>query len=238
MGLDDVAAFDPDQKIIEHRTGPRDGRLVSMTGRRFVETLASDAPAPGGGSIAAMAGCYAASLSAMVAALTHGKKGCEAVASEMEQVAIEGHALKEQLLAAVDADTAAFDAVMAALKLPKGSDDEKVARDTAIEQASKAATLVPLGTLRACLRPAELARAVADRGNQNSLSDAGVAALMAAAGARGALYNVLINLPGVKDRDFRVATAAEARALQQQVQAVSDEVARLVDERLARNLES
>ncbi|MFH1808458.1 MAG: glutamate formimidoyltransferase [Pseudomonadota bacterium] len=236
MGLDDVATFDPDQKIIEHRTGARDGRLVSMTGRHFAETLASDAPAPGGGSVAALAGCHAASLVAMVASLTHGKKGYEAVASEMETIAVEGHALKESLLAAVDADTAAFDAVMAAMKLPKSSDGEKKARDLALEQANKWATLVPLSTLRQCLRPAELARAVADKGNPNSLSDAGVAALMAAAGARGALYNVLINLPGVKDPSFRSTTASEARALYQQVQRTCDEVAIVVEERLAKSL--
>ena len=236
MGLDEVAPFNPAEKIIEYAIGARYARLASLPAHAFVEELASDAPAPGGGSVAALAGTYSAALSAMVAALTHGKKGYETAFDEMEQVGAEAHQLKEVLFGAVDADAAAFDAVMAAMRLPKKTDEDKAHRAAAMEVANQAATRVPLETLRQSLRPLELAYAVAEKGNQNSLSDGGVAALMGRAAAEGAYYNVLINLPSVEDRGFREETKREADALLEQAHALADRVRELVLQRLEAGL--
>lgn len=236
MGLSDVVKFDAAEKIIEHRIQHGPGRLVAMTGGAFLKELASDSPAPGGGSVAALAGSYSAALSAMVAALTHGKKGYEAAFDEMERIGSEAHALKDPQLAAVDADASAFDAVMAAMRLPKATPDEKARRQVAMLEANKNATQVPLTTLRNCIRPLELAAAVAERGNQNSLSDSGVAALMGRAAAEGAYYNVLINLPSVDDAAFKTQVQCEADQLLARAQALADQVRTLVLERLRSKL--
>ena len=198
LGLDDVAPFDMDQKVIEYRVGAS-GRLVSMDLRAFAEELASASPAPGGGSVSALGGGLAAALVAMVASLTFGKKGYAEHNDRMEAIAKDAHALKEQLLAAVDADTDAFNLVMSCLALPKKGERERERRSQALDAANKAATEVPLGVLERLPGLLELATEVALAGNQNSLSDAGVAGLMARAGARGAYYNVLINLGGGDD---------------------------------------
>jgi len=221
LGLSEVAPFEPEQKIIEHRVAGA-APLASLTVSRFDDVLASDAPAPGGGSVAALAASMAAALSAMVAALTFGKKGYTEHDAEMEQAGIRAHALKDRLLRAMDDDTAAFDRVMAAFRLPKGTDEEKAARQAAIEEANKGATLIPLFVLEACPDLLELVNVVQERGNQSSLSDAGVGGLMARAGAQGAYYNVMINLKGIEDR----AWCAEIRGR-------ADAALALVEERAA-----
>ncbi len=198
LGLNDVAPFDPQQKIIEYRVG-QTGRLAGMTIRDFCDELSSDSPAPGGGSVAALAASMATGLTAMVAALTHGKKGYTKHNGLMEQVGIKAQELKERLLTAVDQDTAAFDRVMECFRLPRATDEQKAARQAAITAANKEATLIPLSVLESCPEALQLASEVADKGNRNSLSDAGVAGLMARAGAYGAYYNVLINLGGISD---------------------------------------
>jgi len=238
MGLSEVAPFEPAEKIIEYRIGARFGPLARLSGHAFVDVLASDAPAPGGGSVAALAGTYSAALAAMVADLTHGKKGHESAFAEMEAIGTEGHACKDALLAAVDADASSFDAVMDAMRLPRKSEEEKALRQAAIQEANKGATRVPLETLQRCLRPLELAYLVADKGNQNSLSDAGVAALMGRAGAEGAYYNVLINLAAVEDMAFRDEIRREADELLAQAHASADKVRELVLERLSAGIDS
>ena len=210
MGLNDLSPFDPKEKIIEYRIGLDDGPLVKMSGRDFVETLASDAPAPGGGSIAALANAFAAGLDAMVADLTFGKKAYLQHNDAMQQVAEKAHAVKEQMLKAVDEDTAAFDQVMEAMRLAKKTDAQKARRQQAMQSANIHAAEVPLETLRSSLQPIMLAAELIENGNQNSLSDAGVAVLMAAAGAEGAYYNVLINLPAIDDEAMRLQLKSEA----------------------------
>ncbi|MBN2358986.1 MAG: glutamate formimidoyltransferase [Deltaproteobacteria bacterium] len=236
MGLSDIVKFDPQEKIIEHRIQSGPGRLVAMTGQEFLRELASDSPAPGGGSVSALAGAYSAALGAMVAALTHGKKGYQEVYDEMERLGAEAHPFKDRLLAAVDTDAAAFDAVMAALRLPKASAEDKARRQAAMLEANKNATLVPMGTLRGSIRPLEIAAAVAERGNQNSLSDAGVAGLMGRAAAEGAYYNVMINLPSVDDAAFRDQIRGEADQLLERALALADRIRTLVLERLRAKL--
>jgi glutamate formiminotransferase/formiminotetrahydrofolate cyclodeaminase len=216
LGLDDLYPFEPDKKIIEYqfRTDPI---LTGMTVNGFSDVLSTDAPAPGGGSVAALCGALSGALSSMVAALTHGKKGYEETFEEMERVGIRGQRLKEEFLADVDRDTEAFNNVMDAMRLPKKTDEDKAARAAAIEAATKEATLVPLGVLKRTREAAELARVVAESGNTNSVSDAGVAAINARGAAEGAYLNVKINLPGIDDEDFKINTLAEAVAVRDEV---------------------
>jgi glutamate formiminotransferase/formiminotetrahydrofolate cyclodeaminase len=215
LGLDEVAPFEVEQKIIEYQVAG-ETPLASMKVDRFGEVLASDAPAPGGGSVAALAASMAAGLASMVAALTYDKKGYTEHNAVMEQVGARAQRLKGQLLQAMDDDTAAFERVMDCFRLPKKTDEEKAARQAAIEEANKVATLIPLSVLEACPEALELVGKVEQLGNQNSLSDAGVGGLMARAGAYGAFYNVLINLQGLEDRAWceeirKRADAAVAR---------------------------
>ncbi len=202
MGLDQVAPFDVDKKIIDYQFRAR-GPLVSMTVDRFVDEVSSDSPAPGGGSVAALAGSLAAALSAMVANLTVGKKHYEAVWSELSQLAERAQQVKASLARAVDEDTEAFNGVMAAMRLPKGTPEEQAARAQALEAGYQAAARVPLATARLCLEALAIAGEAARKGNVNSASDAGVAALMGRAGVEGAALNVLINLGTIKDDAFK-----------------------------------
>jgi glutamate formiminotransferase/formiminotetrahydrofolate cyclodeaminase len=169
-----------------------------MTNRAFVDELSTDSPAPGGGSVAALSAAQGAALAAMVANLTVGKKRYEDVWERMKDLAEESQALKDFFLGAIDDDTAAFNAVMAAFGLPKGTPAEAAARDAAVAAATLQATLVPLSVLEKVPAALLLAAEVAEHGNANSLSDAGVAALTLMAGAEGAYYNVLINLAALR----------------------------------------
>jgi glutamate formiminotransferase/formiminotetrahydrofolate cyclodeaminase len=202
LGLDQVAPFDPDKKIIEYQFRAR-GPLVSMAVDRFVDEVSSDSPAPGGGSVAALAGSLAAALSAMVANLTVGKKQYAPVWKELASLAERAQEVKAALVRAVDEDTEAFNSVIAAMRLPKGTPEEQAARAKAIEDGYQQAARVPLNTARLCLQAIELAGDMARKGNVNSASDAGVAALMGRAGLEGAALNVLINLGSVKDEAFK-----------------------------------
>jgi glutamate formiminotransferase/formiminotetrahydrofolate cyclodeaminase len=218
MGLSSVAPFVPDEKIIEYMV--REPRpLVDSTVTGFADELSRDSAAPGGGSVAALCGALAAGLATMVANLTAGKSGYGKVGPEMKEVAEKGQQLKDRLVAAVDDDTFAFNEVMAAFGLPKGK-----ARDEAILAANKKATLVPLSVLETIPEVLELARATGERGNQNSLSDSGVAALSARTAASGAYYNVLINLAGIDDEKFVGEAQARADALIREVTQACDEL--------------
>jgi len=202
LGLDQLGPFDPCKKVIEYNF-EKNRPLISLTARGFVDEVSTESPAPGGGSVAALAGSLAAALSAMVANLTVGKKGYEKAWEELAGLAERAQEVKDRLMRAVDDDTDAFNDLMEAMRLPKASDEQKAAREAAMELGYKKAAVVPLGTATACLEALELALAVAEKGNANSASDAGVAALMARAGVEGAGLNVLINLPSIKDAKFK-----------------------------------
>lgn len=208
MGLRDVGGFEPESRIIEYAIGG-DGPLVAMSNRAFIDTLGSSAPAPGGGSVASLCGAMSTALSAMVGSLTYGKKGHEDRFEAHANNSEIAQALKDAFLADIDNDTAAFNAIMTAMKLPKKTDSEIAARSAAISAATRSAIDVPLGVLE---RTVEAMRAaeVAATGNRNARSDAGVAALTAMTAAEGAFYNVLINLDGFDDSAY--AEEAVARA--------------------------
>jgi glutamate formiminotransferase/formiminotetrahydrofolate cyclodeaminase len=200
LGLSEVKPFDPRERVIEYRLAAhKTPRLAAMSLRDFVDELSSESPAPGGGSVSALAASMAAGLAAMVAVLSHTKKGLEAKQPEFDRIAVRGQELKDKLLAAVDADTDAFDALLAAMRMPKGTPDEEATRNAALADATVGAAEVPLGVLEACPELIELNREIAKIGLQASLSDAGVGAQMARAAAAGAYQNVCINLAGLDD---------------------------------------
>ncbi len=213
LGLADVAPFDPHHKIIEWRLGIKKRPLVSMTLRGFANELASDSPAPGGGSVAAACGALASGLAAMVANLTFGAKDYLKHNKEMEAIALKGQALKERFLHLVDADTDAFNAVMTAMRLPKKSDEEKSARAAAVVAATRGAIATPMQVMEAALEVFPLAQALIKKGNQNALSDATVSALTAETAARGAYLNVLINLSGLPDGAERKTLREKAEGI-------------------------
>ncbi len=212
LGLAQLSPFDPDKRIIEYAVRVA-APLVSMTVERFVDEVSSNSPAPGGGSVAALAGSLGAALAAMVANLTVGKAGYESAWAPLSTLAERAQVLKAALLRAVDEDTKAFDDVLAAMRQPKLTEEQKAARSSAIAVAYEKATAVPLATARLCLQALELTEQAAASGNRNSASDAGVGALLAKAGLDAALMNVRINLPSVKEGAFKTATLAEIAEL-------------------------
>jgi len=176
--------------------------IVEQSLRGFLDELASSAPTPGGGSAAALMGAMGAALVAMVCSLTIGRRDYESVEAEMRRALAEAEALRQRLTAMSEADVQAFDALMAAYKLPRTSDEDKMARDRVIQDALKQATDVPLACAEACAQVIELARRVAPIGNRAVISDAGVASLAAYAALRSAALNVYINAPSIKDAEF------------------------------------
>lgn len=218
MGLDELKPFDPAEKVIEYMIAarrPSVKSLVNFTCRAFAEETASESPAPGGGSVAAYLGALAGALGAMVANLSAHKAGWDERWREFSDVAERGNALMERLLHLVDADTEAFNRIMAALSMPKGNDAEKEARAAAMEAATLHAAQVPLVTAQTALETFEVLRYVAGHGNPASASDAGVGALCARAAVRGAALNVRINAAGLADTEAArrlIDDAAEAEA--------------------------
>jgi len=208
--------------------------LSQKTITEFTKELASDSPAPGGGSVAALTGALAAALSAMVGRLTVGKEKYKDGWAVMEKVRDDADALSVTLLNLMEEDTDAFNAYMAAMKLPKDTDEAKAARKAAMQDAAKNSTSVPLRTMERCLEAAKLGELAAANGNPNALSDAGSAVLLAKAGGRAAMYNVLINLPGITDADF----AAQCKSRSEAVMAELDSLAAAIDARVMTDLSS
>ena len=176
--------------------------MQDMKVRDLMELTASDAPAPGGGAIAALSGAFGAALAAMVGSLTVGKNGYEEVQAEMTDMSTEARKLSEKLLSAMDEDANSFNGYMAALKMPKRTEEEKVFRRTAMQEALKSASLVPLNTAKMAAEIFPLAEAAVRSGNRNAVTDGLVAAMMARTAILGALLNVKINLGSIKDDTF------------------------------------
>ncbi len=204
MGLDDLKPFVPEEKIIEYvlAADEKSESLVDLTCRGFADETASESPAPGGGSISAYLGALGASLAAMVANLSSHKAGWDDRWEEFSDWAVQAQAIKNELLYLVDEDTNSFNKVMDAFGLPKGTDEEKAARTAAIQAATKYATEVPFRTMERSFDAFEVIRAMAEQGNPNSVTDAGVGALCARSAVMGAFLNVKINAAGLKDREF------------------------------------
>ena len=200
MSLDDLKPFNPREKVIEYLMEDRKDGLAQMTVEGFTRETASESAAPGGGSVSACMGAFGAALATMVANLSAHKRGWDERWKEFSDVAEEGQKLLDELLLLIDEDTAAFNRIMDVFSMPKGTDDEKAARDKALEEATLYAAQVPLKTMETSLKALPLALQMAQKGNPASASDAGVAALAAVAGIRGAALNVRINAASLKDK--------------------------------------
>lgn len=187
--------------------------LVTMSLQEFSGVLGSDSPAPGGGSVAALSGALGADLVAMVCSLSIGKPDYEPFRDELSDILLKAKALSKSLLRGVDLDTEAFNAVMAAFKLPKVTDEEKKKRGEAIQAGYKDAIQSPLGIARECVQVLRLAEKLIGKSNTNALSDLGVASQQAYAGLEGAVMNVRINVPSIKDDLFKSTTSSETVAL-------------------------
>ena len=233
LGLDDLYQFKPEEKIIEYAiAGEKKRDLVDLTVKGFVEETASESAAPGGGSISAAAGAMGAALATMVANLSSHKRGWDERWEEFSGWAEKGKAHHKELLRLLDEDTNAFNEVMNAFGLPKGTDAEKAERDQAIEDATKAAIEVPFRVMETALESMEVIKAMAESGNPNSVSDAGVGALCARTAVMGAYLNVKINTPDLKDKAYAEDIVAKGKKIQEKAMALEKEILEIVESKL------
>jgi glutamate formiminotransferase/formiminotetrahydrofolate cyclodeaminase len=230
LGLDDLAPFDANERIIEYKMNEGSAKkLVDMSLTGFADETASESPAPGGGSISAYAGAMGASLATMVANLSSHKRGWDDRWEEFSDWAEQGQAIKDELLHLVDEDTVSFNKIMDAFGLPKGTDAEKAARSRAIQDATKYAIQIPLRVMEVSHGSFELIKAMAEVGNPNSVTDAGVGALCARTAVIGAHLNVKINAGGLKDKAFLEGVLAKAKKLEEETIAMEKEVLAIVE---------
>ena len=236
MGLSNLKEFKPEEKVVEYILEAEEQKntkkLVEMTCAGFAEETASESPAPGGGSISAYMGALAAALGTMVANLSSHKAGWDDRWEFFSDWAERGMAVMNELLALVDEDTAAFNKIMDVFGMPKGTAEEKAARAEAMEVATLYATQVPLRTMKAAYNAFAIVRAMAEEGNPNSVSDAGVGALAARSAVMGACLNVKINAAGLKDRDTAAALVNEANEIQAQAQQAEKEILEIVESKI------
>jgi glutamate formiminotransferase/formiminotetrahydrofolate cyclodeaminase len=233
LGLDELTAFDPQERIIEYMLkDKKDSRLISMQLDAFADETASESPAPGGGSIAAYVGSLGISLATMVANLSSHKAGWDERWEEFSNLATEGQALKDELLKLVDADTAAFNKIMDAFGLPKGTDTEKATRKQAIQAATKFAIEIPYKVMETAYAGMHIIKAMAETGNPNSVSDAGVGALCARTAVMGAFMNVRINAAGYDDAAYVKDIVAKGNAIQDKTIAAEKEILGIVNEKI------
>lgn len=234
MGLDDLKPFDPQEKVIEYllEAQVEKKRLIDMTCKGFADETASESPAPGGGSISAYMGALGAALGTMVANLSSHKAGWDDRWEAFSDWAERGQTVMQELLHLVDEDTAAFNRIMAVFAMPKSTDEEKAARSAALQEATLYATEVPLRTMRAALAVFPIVRAMAEEGNPNSVSDAGVGALAARSAVFGARLNVRINAAGLKDRAKADALVLEADAIATEAAKLETEVLEIVERKI------
>lgn len=231
LGLTDVAPFEVEKKVLGLPVVPANA-LVRRTVLDFTDEVSRDSPAPGGGSVAALAGALGAALASMVANLTHGKEGTEEKDGELARIAEESQRIKDRLVHAVDADSQAFQGFMDALRLPQATAEEKATRTRKMQEGPKAAVDVPWATAEDSLAAMRLARAVLAIGNPNSLSDGAVGVQIAYAGVRGGLWNVLINLKDITDAAYVEGKRAACAKLLAEAKTVADEAGSIVDERM------
>jgi len=235
LGLSDLKPFNPREKVIEYLLEDENGddkALVKMTVKGFAEETSRESPAPGGGSVAAYMGALGAALGTMVANLSSHKPGWDYRWEEFSRWADKGQALSDELLVLVDEDTRAFNKIMEAFGLPKKTDEDKRLRSEAIQAATLFATQVPLQTMQAAFGAFELCQAMAEQGNPNSVSDAGVGALAARAAVLGAGLNVKINAASLKDRETADKMIAEAEQLIAEAQKKEAEIIGIVERKI------
>jgi glutamate formiminotransferase/formiminotetrahydrofolate cyclodeaminase len=234
LGLDDLKPFNPKEKIIEYlMAGENDKQLVNLTLEAFANETASESPAPGGGSISAAMGAMGISLATMVANLSSHKPGWDERWEVFSAWAEKGQVLKDELLMLVDEDTRAFNLIMDAFSLPKGNDDEKTARTAAIQDATKNAIEVPYRVMQRSYDCMEIIKAMAETGNPNSVTDAGVGALAARSAVMGAFLNVKINASGLHDKSYVAKVLSDGNHLQEKTIAMEAEILSIVNSKIS-----
>ncbi len=233
MGLDELGPFKPEEKIIEYMLKNKsDSQLVSMTLTDFADETASESPAPGGGSISAYIGSLGISLATMVANLSSHKKGWDDRWEEFSDLAEKGQQCKDELLRLVDADTRAFNQVMNAVGLPRSTPEEKAIRHKAVQEATKLAIEIPFKVMETSLAGMELIRAMAETGNPNSISDAGVGALCARSAVMGAFMNVRINAASYDDKKFVQDIIARGKVIEKNAIALEGKILTIVNDKI------
>ncbi len=232
MGLEDLKPFNPKERIIEYLLEEGKDKLVDMTITGFANETASESPAPGGGSIAATVGALGVSLGTMVANLSAHKRGWDDRWEEFSDWAEQGQKYKDQLLHLVDEDTNAFNKIMDAFGLPKKSEAEQKTRKQAIEDASKYAMEIPFKVMDTAYRSIEVMRAMAENGNPNSVSDAGVGALCILTAVEGAFLNVKINAAGIDDKAFTSDLINRGEEIAQKTKACRDAIMETVEQKI------
>lgn len=233
MGLDELGPFKPAERIIEYMLDDKiDSKLANMTLADFADETASESPAPGGGSIAAYVGSLGIALGTMVANLSSHKKGWDERWKEFSDWAEKGEYFKSELIRLVDADTRAFNQIMHAFGLPKGTDEEKKARTKAIQDATKYAIEIPFSVMQTAFESLEVIKAMAEMGNPNSVSDAGVGALCVRSAVLGAFMNVRINAAGFHDKAFVDDIIARGKVIEERTIAMEKEILEVVNSKI------
>ncbi len=233
LGLDELSPFKPEERIIEYLLkNNSESRLIKMDLVEFANETASESPAPGGGSIAAYIGSLGISLGTMVANLSSHKPGWDDRWKEFSDWAERGQYYKNELLKLVDEDTNAFNKIMTAFGLPKGTDEEKKSRTSAIQEATKYATEVPFKVMQLCYDSMEVIKAMAEIGNPNSVTDAGVGALCARSAVMGAFLNVKINAGGLTDKAFSQNIIDQGNVLEEKTKALETEILQIVNSKI------
>ena len=233
LGLDELAPFKPEEKIIEYMLKNKsDSQLVSMSLTDFADETASESPAPGGGSISAYIATLGISLGTMVANLSSHKKGWDDRWEEFSNWAEKGQQYKDELLLLVDADAKAFNQIMSAMGLPKGTDEKKAIRSKAIQEATKFAIEIPFKVMQASYESMEVIKAMVELGNPNSVTDAGVGALCARSAVIGAFMNVRINAAGYDDKNFADEIIMKGREIERKAIALEGEILKTVNEKI------
>lgn len=233
MGLEELGPFKPEERIIEYMLNNNEqNNLVNKTLVEFADETASESPAPGGGSIAAYAGVLGVSLATMVANLSAHKKGWDDRWEEFSNWADIGEKYKAELLNLVDADTNAFNKLMAAFSLSKSTEEEIKNRNNAIQEATKQAVEVPFRVMQVALDSMEIIKAMAIQGNPNSVSDAGVGAVCAGAAVKGAFMNVRINASSLDDRNYAAGMLKNGAEIERKAIALETEILTIIDGKL------
>lgn len=231
LGLDELGPFDANNKIIEYKLKKAASeKLIRMNLRSFADETASESPAPGGGSISAYVGSLGVSLGVMVANLSAGKRGWEEQLPVFSEAAEQGQQLKDTLLLLVDEDTNAFNKIMNAFGLPKNTEEEKNTRSQAIEDATKYACEIPFKVMETAFAALAMLELMIEKGNKNSITDAGVGVLCVKTAVRGAYFNVLVNAQGIKDRSFADAIKSKAKGVLNQTNQTADKLVEKVEE--------
>jgi glutamate formiminotransferase/formiminotetrahydrofolate cyclodeaminase len=233
LGLEELGPFKPEERIIEYLLKDQAaGKLIRMTLSDFADETASESPAPGGGSISAYMGALGVSLGTMVANLSSHKAGWDERWEEFSNWAAKGQGYKDQLLKLVDEDTNAFNKIMNAFSLPKGTDAEKKARTEGIQSATRYATEIPFQVMQVAFASMEVIKAMAETGNPNSVTDAGVGALCARSAVMGAFLNVKINAAGLTDKAFSADIIAKGKQIEELTQKLETEILSLVNSKI------